>query len=113
MDYGAYEASSVERILMARFKPRTLESQIADSARNRIRDLMRDRPVRVRPLKGYTSIRTGDTQSHITGETSVGATQDISDQTTHHHPDATTPDTDTDTESEPGSCAERDPESSC
>jgi hypothetical protein len=54
MDHGAYEAKSVERILVVRFKPRTLDSQIADSARDRIRELMRDKPVRQRPLTEYS-----------------------------------------------------------
>jgi transposase len=105
MDYGAYEASSVERILMARFKPRTLDSQIADSARNRIREIMRDKPVRQRPLKDYTVLSTGDTHPPSAGETSLGTHQDISDQATHPRPDATP-----DAESEPGSYEGPDPE---
>lgn len=107
MDYGAYEANAVERILTTRFNPRTLDSQISDSARNRVRELMRDKPVRQRPVKDYVALRTGDTHKLTTGETSLGIHQDLSDQAAHHCPNATP-----EAQSGPGPCAEPDPEPS-
>jgi transposase len=58
MNYDAYDARAVERILEARFKPRTLQAQIADSTRARIRELMRDSPVQQRSLTDYPSLRS-------------------------------------------------------
>jgi transposase len=79
MRYDAYEARSIERILAARFKPRTLESQIADSARERVRELMRHNPVQQRPLADYKALRTGDNLT--TTESLSASPQDSSDQT--------------------------------
>ena len=70
MNYDAYDARAVERILEARFKPRTLQMQIADSARSRIREVMRNHPVQQRPLTDYPALRTGDTLSAFTSEVS-------------------------------------------
>jgi len=79
MSYGAYEARSIERILEARFQPRTLQSQIANSARNRVRELMRHHPVQQRPLTDYTALRAGDTPSLTTGESPRASHQDCAD----------------------------------
>jgi transposase len=59
-EYEAYDARAVERILEARFRPRTLAEQIAASTRARIRDVMRDHPVVQRSLCSYEALRTGD-----------------------------------------------------
>lgn len=60
MQYDAYDAGAVERILEARFRPRSLAQQIADSTRARIREVMRDHPVVQRPLSSYETLRRGD-----------------------------------------------------
>jgi transposase len=60
MEYEAYDARAVERILQARFRPRTLAEQIASSTSARIKDVMRDHPVVQRPLCSYQTLRTGD-----------------------------------------------------
>jgi transposase len=81
MSYDAYEARSIERILQARFQQRTLQTQIAESARKRIREVMRHNPVQQRSLADYTALRTGDAPSAVTtGETSLAAHQDRTDQ---------------------------------
>lgn len=60
LEYEAYDARAVERILEARFRPRTLAEQIASSTRAQIQDVMRDHPVGKRPLASYQTLRTGD-----------------------------------------------------
>ena len=60
IEYEAYDARAIERILQARFSPRTLAEQLADSTRDRIRDRMRDHPILQRPLSSYSVLRTGD-----------------------------------------------------
>lgn len=60
MRYEAYDARAVQRILEARYAPRTLAEQVAESTRSRIRDAMQDHPVGIRPLSSYTSLRRGD-----------------------------------------------------
>jgi transposase len=60
LKYDAYDARAVERILQARFRPRSLAQQIAESTRARIDELMRDHPVVQRPLQSYEALRTGD-----------------------------------------------------
>jgi len=66
--YDAYDARAVERILEARFRPRSLEGQIAASTRTRIRDAMREHPVRQRPLTEYAALREGDPAAPLPGE---------------------------------------------
>jgi len=61
MDYEAYDAKAVERILVARFTPRTLPQQVADATRARIRETMRDHPVASRSIGSYSAFRHGDT----------------------------------------------------
>ena len=58
--YDAYDVRAVERILETRFKPRSLQAQIAATTRSRIRELMREHPVQQRPLTDYTALRAGD-----------------------------------------------------
>jgi transposase len=60
LKYDAYDAHAVERILQARFRPRSLAQQIAESTRARVGELMRDHPVVQRPLNSYESLRLGD-----------------------------------------------------
>jgi transposase len=60
LEYEAYDPRAVERILQARFRPRSLGEQIAATTRARIRDVMRDHPVLQRPLDSYATLRTGD-----------------------------------------------------
>jgi transposase len=60
LEYEAYDARAVERVLEARFRPRSLAEQIAASTRARIRDVMRDHPVVQRPLASYQTLRIGD-----------------------------------------------------
>jgi transposase len=60
LEYEAFDARAVERILEARFRPRTLAEQIASSTRARIQDVMRDHPVVQRSLATYDTLRTGD-----------------------------------------------------
>jgi transposase len=68
MSYDAYDARAIERILEARFKPRSLQAQIAESTRSRIREVMRDNPVQQRPLTHYTALRAGDAPPSNTGD---------------------------------------------
>ncbi len=58
--YDAYDARAVERILEARFRPRSLAQQLAEGTRARIGEIMRDHPVVQRPLCSYETLRTGD-----------------------------------------------------
>ena len=60
LDYDAYDARAVERILTARYKPRTLEQQVAATTRDRVRATMKEYPVQSRDLGSYTSLRHGD-----------------------------------------------------
>lgn len=60
MRYDAYDARAVERILEARFKPRSLEGQMAEATRAQIRAAMRAHPVVQRPLTEYAALREGD-----------------------------------------------------
>lgn len=60
IEYRAFNARTVERILQARFRPRTLAEQIASTTRARIQDVMRDHPVSQRPLSSYQTLRAGD-----------------------------------------------------
>lgn len=60
MKYDAYDARAVERILQARFRPRTLAQQLAESTRTRVGELMRGHPVTQRSLASYETLRTGD-----------------------------------------------------
>ena len=58
--YGAFDARAVERILEARFRPRRLAEQIADTTRTQIRDAMREHPIEQRALSSYETLRVGD-----------------------------------------------------
>lgn len=58
--YGSYDAGSVERILKARFSPRRLAEQLAQTTQCRIREMMAAHPVLQRPLDSYDVLRTGD-----------------------------------------------------
>jgi len=60
MRYDAYDARAVERILEARFKPRSLEGQMAETTRTQIRAAMRAHPVKQRALTEYAALRDGD-----------------------------------------------------
>ena len=60
MRYEAYDARAVQRILEARYTPRTLAEQVAEVTRDRIQDAMKDHPVGIRPLTSYTALRHGD-----------------------------------------------------
>ena len=56
------DARAVERILETRFKPRSLEAQIAEATRSGIREVMREHPVvQQRPLTEYAALGAGDT----------------------------------------------------
>lgn len=68
MSYDAYDARAVERILEARFKPRSLQAQIAETTRSRIREVMRENPIQQRPLTEYLALRAGDTAPRHTGD---------------------------------------------
>lgn len=61
--YDAYDVRAVERILETRFKPRSLEAQIAATTRSRIREVMREHPIQQRPLTDYAALRAGDTSA--------------------------------------------------
>jgi transposase len=58
--YDAYDVRAVERILETRCKPRSLEAQIAETTRSRIREVMREHPIQQRPLTDYAALRGGD-----------------------------------------------------
>ncbi len=58
--YNAYDVRAVERILETRCKPRSLEAQIAETTRSRIREVMREHPIQQRPLTDYAALRGGD-----------------------------------------------------
>lgn len=108
MTYDAYEARSIERILEARFTPRTLQTQMADSARARIREVMRHNPVQQRSLADYKSLRTGDTPSQTNGETSLATPQDRADQAPGQ-PSEAAQDSGSDPESNLGPASDCDP----
>jgi hypothetical protein len=57
--------------LETRFKPRSLEAQIADTTRNRIREVMREHPIQQRPLTDYAALRAGD--AHAAPQTGEAA----------------------------------------
>ncbi len=57
--YQAWDAESVQRILMARFRPRTLEDHIAAASREHIRQTMAEAPVKQRPLERYGRLLGG------------------------------------------------------
>jgi len=63
LDYGAYDARSVERILSARFPQRTLGDQIAEATRQQVRRILADHPVVQRPLDQYSTLKEGDKPS--------------------------------------------------
>ncbi len=69
MRYHAYDARAVERILEARFHPRSLDEQIAETTRSRVREIMRDHPVQQRSLDSYATLRSGDRRSPDNGDT--------------------------------------------
>lgn len=58
--YHAHDSAVVERILKARFRPRTLDEQIAQSTRDHVRKVMQNHPVLQRPLSAYTTLACGD-----------------------------------------------------
>jgi len=60
LDYQAFDANAVERILTARYTPRRLDQLIADSTRNQVRRLMQEYPVEQRKLDEYTTLDEGD-----------------------------------------------------
>jgi hypothetical protein len=68
MRYDAYDARAVERILEARFRPRSLEGQMAEATRARIREAMREHPVRQRPLTDYAALRGGSPNPSSSGD---------------------------------------------
>jgi len=68
MRYDAYDARAVERILEARFRPRSLQGQIAETTRSQIREAMREHPVRQRPLTDYATLRVGDAAAPHPGD---------------------------------------------
>ena len=57
--YGAYSTDSVERILVAKAQPRTLEDQLAEGARRQIRQAMATSPVAQRDLAAYARLLSG------------------------------------------------------
>jgi len=57
--YHAYDAASVERILQARAKPRTLEDHLAAASRAHIREAMAQAPVNQRGLQDYARLLAG------------------------------------------------------
>jgi hypothetical protein len=58
--YHALDAAAVERILRARFRPRTLDEQIAQRTRCQVRSVMASNPVAQRPLSDYSALAHGD-----------------------------------------------------
>jgi hypothetical protein len=58
--YHACSAAAVERILRARFSPRTLDEQIAQRTREHVRSVMQSNPVEQRPLSFYSTLSDGD-----------------------------------------------------
>lgn len=82
MDYDAYDARAIERILVARFAPRTLAEQVADATRSRIRETMKEHPVQSRSLGSYSALRHGD------------AAPPVQQQETHDEGPTPTPDPD-------------------
>lgn len=58
--YRCYEVSKLIRILEMRASPRSLDDQIGDLARRRIREVMDSHPVSQRPLSEYEALRHGD-----------------------------------------------------
>jgi len=75
MLYRALDAAAVERILRARFAPRTLGEQIAQRTKEHVRTIMQGNPVEQRPLSFYSALADGD------GSPSASSTQpDMEDQ---------------------------------
>lgn len=60
LDYQAYDAKAIERILDARFLPRRLDEQIGDATRKQVRTMMAAHPVVQRSLDQYETLKQGD-----------------------------------------------------
>ncbi|MBI2570519.1 MAG: hypothetical protein HYV63_26250 [Candidatus Schekmanbacteria bacterium] len=58
--YRCHDAAAVARILTARYRPRQLQEVIAESTRRRIQEVMKDHPIRQRPIGSYASLTRGD-----------------------------------------------------
>jgi transposase len=57
--YGALEARHVERVLLAKARPRTLEEHVSERVRQHVRDSMRSAPVEQRDLDDYARLLDG------------------------------------------------------
>ncbi len=57
--YQAHSAAAVERILVARARPRTLEDHIAEGARAHVRQAIAQSPVQQRGLQAYARLLAG------------------------------------------------------
>lgn len=57
--YGAFGARHVERVLLARAKPRTLGEHVSDRVRQHVRESMKNAPVEQRALGDYARLLDG------------------------------------------------------
>jgi hypothetical protein len=60
MGYACFDVAAVERILLARYTPRSLPEAIAERSLEQIRQLMKDHPVPRRSVNSYPCLRRGD-----------------------------------------------------
>jgi hypothetical protein len=58
--YRCFEVTKLERILALKYTPRQFEELIAETTRQRVREVMKNHPVGHRPLSDYPSLRHGD-----------------------------------------------------
>jgi transposase len=68
IDYQAYDAKSIERILAATATPHKLETRIANVTRTQVRKIMKDHPVKQRKLDQYQTLKQGDKPQHRQGD---------------------------------------------
>lgn len=60
MGYACFDVAAVERILLARYMPRSLPQAIAEKSLEQVRQLMKDHPVPTRSVASYPCLRRGD-----------------------------------------------------
>ena len=60
LHYHRHDGRALLRVLEARFTPRRLEAQIAESARQQISGIKQAYPISQRPLASYDTLRYGD-----------------------------------------------------
>lgn len=68
IEYQAYDAKSIERILITTSTPRKLETRIANATRTQVQKIMDTHPVKQRKLDQYQTLKQGDRPQHTQGD---------------------------------------------